>query len=159
VYTDSGGKGAAGELVTAAYFLTLGYYVYRSQGAHAPFDLVAYKDGVCTRVEVKSVNVCIYEKTGKRMISIGSIRNSEYDLFSVVIDQTVMIFDRGVDIEDVRIEVRRAVAAMPENDHWDRRVSVEGGVPDRYRNRGTRLISGRFVRWDEIAERPKEGDS
>lgn len=125
MYTDKGAKGAAGELITAAYYLARGYYVYRSEGQHAPFDLVVYKDGSCTRVEVKTAGICVYEQTGNRMISFPTPpKNADYDVLAVVVDDTVLIFDRNMSMSKIRDEVRKVVQAMPEKDHWTRQIKT-----------------------------------
>lgn len=55
-WTSRGALGAASELVACAHLMSQGFHVYRCESPHAPFDLVAYRDGSLTRVEVKSAN-------------------------------------------------------------------------------------------------------
>lgn len=50
-----GMSGAVGELSASIALMRNGYDVYRAQSPHAPFDLIAHKDGVLLRVEVRVV--------------------------------------------------------------------------------------------------------
>lgn len=117
-FTDSGAKGAASELIACAHFLKQGYYVYRSEGQHAPFDLVVYKGGALLRVEVKSVSIQVNASTGARSCTFARPKNEEYDLLAVVIDDHVIVFERGSLMTDCMAAVRQVVAAMPDQGHW-----------------------------------------
>ena len=98
----SGVTGAVSELRACAYLMTLGYYVYRCESPAAPFDLVAYRDGVCLRVEVKSLS------KSKDHLAPGfcAPRNLEWDLLLVVGPDKVFTFERSTSIEEARRQVR-----------------------------------------------------
>lgn len=46
--------GSTSELSACVFLMRSGYDVFRSLAANTPFDLVAYKDGVLYKVEVKT---------------------------------------------------------------------------------------------------------
>lgn len=93
--------GAIGELVACAHLMQLGYHVYRSESPAAPFDLVAYRDGVCHRVEVK----CVTSTRNSPQFSYP--KNDQWDMLAVVIteDSHVFLFEPTMS----RLEMRNAV--------------------------------------------------
>jgi hypothetical protein len=50
-------KGALGEMIAISFLLGAGYEVFRNISQHGPMDLVAYKDGIMTPIDVKTKNV------------------------------------------------------------------------------------------------------
>lgn len=106
-YTDTGACGAAGELLASAHFLSQGYYVFRSQSQHSPFDLVIYRDGQCQRVEVKYATVLV-SHTGRKYLSYSKPRNREWDLLAVVLNQQVHTFEPD-EIDDLHSHLRSVI--------------------------------------------------
>jgi hypothetical protein len=85
-WTSRSGKGAASELIASVHLLRQGYHVYRSMAGTAPFDLVAYRDGVLLRVEVKSATM----KPGNDRYApcFTWPANEDWDLLLVADDET-----------------------------------------------------------------------
>lgn len=111
-YTDTGGHGAASELIACAYFLKKGWYVYRSQGQHAPFDLVLYREGQVIRVEVKSVSIT--EGRNTKSPGFAWPVNDQWDWLALVLpDGQVMTFHFGT-TKRVAREAVRAVLGLPQ---------------------------------------------
>lgn len=101
-YRDNGAVGAASELTASAWLLARGFLVFRNVAASGPFDLVAYRDGALSRVEVKSVSA-----NG----SPGWPTNDEWDLLLMVDPITSTVWDQpndGADPGMVRAVVRSA---------------------------------------------------
>jgi hypothetical protein len=97
---SSSAIGARSELVACAELMRLGFHVYRCESPTAPFDLVAYRDGRCLRVEVKSVTL----KNQHPQFSWP--KNAEWDLLVVVGDQAdVFLFEPSM----ARLDIVNAV--------------------------------------------------
>lgn len=75
---NDGWAGAAGELLVAADLIRRGHVVFRAITAHAPFDLVSYRDGLLERVEVKT--------------RPGVVDRTRFDVLAVVNGDTVEYF-------------------------------------------------------------------
>lgn len=93
-----GTKGAIGELRAAVYLMKRGFSVYRCESPHAPFDLVAYKDGTCHRVEVKTLS--IHASSGAPEFSWPT--NNEWDLLLLAGEDAVLEFPAGMTRDEVR---------------------------------------------------------
>lgn len=106
-------KGAASELVACAELMRAGYYVYRCESPNAPFDVVAYRDGQCHRVEVKSVTFT--EVSHWRIApSFSRPKNDEWDLLVVVgNDAEVFIFAAGTAYEAAKEIIREHYGFAP----------------------------------------------
>jgi hypothetical protein len=93
-----------------------GYYVFRCESPSAPFDLVAYRDGICHRVEVKSITV----KAGPCAPTFSWPSNDEWDLLVVVdhVRDRFFRFTRDVAKDDARVAVREAYG-FPANIGWN----------------------------------------
>lgn len=65
---STGMRGAVGELTVSADLINKGYEVFRSVSQCASCDLIALRDGVAVRVEVRTA--AIYKPTGKLCYSI-----------------------------------------------------------------------------------------
>lgn len=102
-------RGAASELLACAALMKAGYHVYRSESPTAPFDLVAYRDGRCLRVEVKSVT----EKAVSCAPVFGWPRNKEWDLLVAVGLDRVFCFDSDTTWEDARNAIRESYGHQP----------------------------------------------
>lgn len=77
-------KGAANELIACAHLMSKGYYVFRCQSPNAPFDLVAYIDGECIRVEVKSISYSMPKRSKVSYVNLATPSHKEYDLLIAV---------------------------------------------------------------------------
>jgi len=104
----TGHRGAISELLACAHLMELGYIVYRCESPHAPFDLVAYRDGVCYRVEVKSLTRS--SAPHSYAPSFDAPKNEEWDLLAVAdgANGRVFVFDRSTTIAEDRLEILRA---------------------------------------------------
>jgi hypothetical protein len=117
-YTGKTAKGAASELIAVAYFLRQGYYVYRSESPHAPFDLMIYKDGVSQRVEVKSVPVRLSPDGKDRWVTVSYPRNDEWDLLAFVVDESCVRVYGKEDHETLQSDLREVVDQLPHHPEW-----------------------------------------
>jgi hypothetical protein len=100
--------GATSELIACAELMRLGFHVYRCESPAAPFDLVAYRDGRCLRVEVKTVSYKV-GPDGKPLFAptVCMPKNDEWDLLAVVgLDADVFLFEQGATAQEVRNAVR-----------------------------------------------------
>jgi hypothetical protein len=100
-------KGAAAELMVCVHLMRQGYYVYRAESPHGPFDLVAYRDGVTLRVEVKSMNWSLTNRERGYGPSVTWPTNDEWDLLVVVDHESqvcheITTRDRSVAVCDIR---------------------------------------------------------
>lgn len=109
LFTTRGSVGAANELRACAELMRLGYHVYRCESPNAPFDLVAYKDGVCKRVEVKTIT----EPKGTLAPGCSFPTNDQWDLFVAVAEDRMFMFEPGITAEEARDHVRRAYGYPP----------------------------------------------
>lgn len=75
-----GNSGAYSELIAAACLFRHGYYVFRNLGPHGPCDLIALKDGICLRVEVKTEVPFSNQIPTHKGYQLGK----DYDVMSVV---------------------------------------------------------------------------
>jgi hypothetical protein len=101
VRLSSATTGAASELIACAELMRLGYCVYRCESPHAPFDLVAYRDGRCLRVEVKTLAVSEYAP------SFTAPTNSEWDLLALVSRAgEVFLFEPSLNVGEIRAAIR-----------------------------------------------------
>lgn len=96
-------KGAVSELVVCTELARAGYHVYRAESPSAPFDLVAYRDGQCLRVEVKGIGQQAKEKFAP---SFSWPRNSLWDLLAVVGQDRVFFFDSATTVDEARDVLR-----------------------------------------------------
>lgn len=99
-------RGAHSELLACAELLRLGYHVYRCESPHAPFDLVAYRDGQCWRVEVKSIS----ESPAP---AFPWPKNDEWDLLLVVGRLGVLMYESSMASGEVIDSVRAAYGFGP----------------------------------------------
>jgi len=73
-------RGAASELLAAAWLIHKGYHVFRALAPSCPVDLIAYRDNETPlRVEVKSASY-----SAPRSLSFSRPRNDQWDLLIVV---------------------------------------------------------------------------
>lgn len=96
-------KGAASELLACTALMRAGYFVYRAESPSAPFDLVAYRDGQCFRVEVKSI---VPQARESYAPTFGWPTNTLWDLLAVVGIDRVFFFDSNTTIDEARDVVR-----------------------------------------------------
>ena len=97
-------QGTASELLACAELIRQGYYVFRAIGPHSPFDLVAYRDGHCLRVEVKTVS---HRRQGEReYVGFATPANDEWDLLMIVDPQHVFTFTPDVARPQMCAELR-----------------------------------------------------
>jgi hypothetical protein len=99
-------RGAASELLACAALMKAGYYVYRCESPTAPFDLVAYRDGRCLRVEVKSATIT--NESRQRAPVFGWPRNDEWDLVIIVGSDRMFCFDSDTAWTDARDIMRKS---------------------------------------------------
>jgi hypothetical protein len=101
--------GAVSELRAAAHLMQQGFDVFRCVAPHAPFDLVAHRDGTLYRVEVKTLS-----KPAKDSYSpvIGWPVNEDWDLLVICGENAVFQFAYGVTKDEVRDEIRRALGIV-----------------------------------------------
>jgi hypothetical protein len=96
--SKKGTTGAASELIACADLLYRGYEVFRSVSAHASCDMVALKDDIVLRIEVK---------TGSRNKVTGSLyypkpkNHDVYDILMVVVkgEETVYLTPDEIPVE------------------------------------------------------------
>lgn len=106
--------GATNELIASAELMRLGYFVYRCESPSAPFDLVAYRDGRCFRVEVKTITISPLDKFAP---TFTSPVNDEWDLLAIVGQEAdVFLFAAGTPRLEMRNTIRAhfGYPAMPE---------------------------------------------
>lgn len=96
-------KGAASELLACAALMRAGYFVYRAESPSAPFDLVAYRDGRCLRVEVKGIAPQARESHAP---AFTWPRNTSWDLLAVVGADRVFFFDSDTTADEARDTIR-----------------------------------------------------
>jgi hypothetical protein len=96
--------GAISEMRACAYLMEHGYYAYRCESPHAPFDVVAYRDGQCYRVEVKSVSL---DDNPGRAPKVTWPRNDEWDMLLAVDGCHVHQFAFGATREEVSVVLRQ----------------------------------------------------
>lgn len=107
-FTSKGAHGASSELIASAHLLQKGYYVFRSQSPSSPFDLIAYSNGECIRVEVKSAMM----RNGVPGYPHPS--NDEYDLLIVVgPDNHCFEFDCKLGREEITDSIRGHYGFLP----------------------------------------------
>lgn len=78
--SGSAQSGAYSELLAAAELLRQGYYVFRNMGPTGPCDLIALKNGICLRVEVKTQVPYAKGLPTSRNYELGE----DYDLLALV---------------------------------------------------------------------------
>jgi hypothetical protein len=81
--------GAANELLVASDLIKKGYDIFRSESPHAPFDLVAHKDGVLLRIEVRTGQRLANGKT-----SVG--RFGHWDVLAIVVSGRIEYEGRAI---------------------------------------------------------------
>lgn len=84
--------GAQSELAAAAHLMGLDYKVFRAMSPSSPFDLVAYKDGQCLRVEVKTAK--INRPLGVRPAWSIPVHD-EWDLLAIVFDGCTTLISKS----------------------------------------------------------------
>lgn len=95
--------GAVSELRAAAHLMAQGFDVYRCVAAHGAFDLVASRDGVLYRVEVKTIT---NRSTGCLHIPIYNWpSNDDWDIVVFCSDAAIFQFPFGVTRDHVRAEI------------------------------------------------------
>jgi hypothetical protein len=76
-----GSMGALSELVVCSDLLRMGYSVFRSVSQCAPFDVIAYKNDIMKRIEIRTGYKL---KNGKLMFSgHNGIPYNKFDLYAV----------------------------------------------------------------------------
>ena len=123
--------GAASELRACAELMRLGFHVFRSESPHAPFDLVAYRDGEIMRVEVKTLR-----QQGTFAPSFTFPRNNEYDVLCLVAPERFFFFDSSLTPDEVRSAVRVAYGLQPVYDNWEYPPCGTTGGAGHHRARG-----------------------
>lgn len=103
-------RGAASELRACAALMDQGYHVFRCEAPTAPFDLVAYRDGICLRVEVKTGST---HPDRPNSPTFTWPRNDEWDLLVIVSHHAVLQFPAPATYEEVRDAVRVAHGFAP----------------------------------------------
>lgn len=114
-------RGAISELRACAYLMAADYYVFRCESPHAPFDLVAYKDGVCHRVEVKSISrvseltPAARQNPDRCAPSFSWPVNDDWDLLIVVDHRQdrILRFTSDMSRDAIRNSVREAYGFPP----------------------------------------------
>lgn len=124
-FLTNGHVGAASELRACAELMQLGYHVYRCESPNAPFDLAAYKDGKCVRVEVKTMT----EPAGTYAPSFSYPKNDEWDLLMVVAHKRIFIFEAGTTAKQARDQIRAAYGFVSTREPVDLRPC---GTPAAY---------------------------
>lgn len=129
--------GAASELRACAELMRLGHHVYRCESPNAPFDLAAYKDGVCKRVEVKTMT----EPKGTLAPTFAFPTNDEWDLLIVVAEDRIFIFEAGVTAERARDDLRAAYGFAPTRKERDLTPCGSFAAYERHGRRGERACA------------------
>lgn len=96
-------RGAASELRAGAYLIDQGYHVFRSESPGSPFDLVAYRDGICYRVEVKTLLIT----TNAPTFHIPKHQN-QWDLLILVAPDRIFTFDSSRGLPEIKGDLREA---------------------------------------------------
>jgi hypothetical protein len=105
VRLSSATTGAASELIASAELMRLGFCVYRCESPHAPFDLVAYRDGACLRVEVKTLAFSEFSPAFAPAFTAPT--NNEWDVLALVgKDCDVFLFEFEMGIPAIRAALR-----------------------------------------------------
>jgi len=73
---DTGSTGAFGELIVCSDLMLDGYEVFRAESPSTSCDLIAMKNGICFRVEVK---------TSSSGLFTGDYDESKYDILAMVV--------------------------------------------------------------------------
>jgi hypothetical protein len=102
--------GAVSELRAAAHLMQQGFDVFRCVAPHAPFDLVAHRDGTLYRVEVKTLSRPVKDTYSP---VIGWPVNEDWDLLLICGEGVTFQFAYGVTKDEVRNEIRRALGVVP----------------------------------------------
>lgn len=76
--------GAMSEILVAVDLFKRGYYVFRALASTGPFDLIAYRDGACLRVEVKTG-----QRTSGGEVHAPPHAHAEHDTLAIVVDGDV----------------------------------------------------------------------
>lgn len=80
-----GNRGAVSELIAAADLLNNGFEIFRALSQHCSCDLIAMKDNVMHRIEVRTGTV--YKGSGKLNFPYNSRRDEgRFDVLAVVVD-------------------------------------------------------------------------
>ena len=95
---SAGTVGALSELVVCADLLARGYSVFRSVSPHSFCDIIAFKNGVLMRVEVKTG----YKSPQSRLIMQPDTSNNDFDLLAIYIraEKKVYYKDKALNILD-----------------------------------------------------------
>jgi len=67
---SKGHTGACGELFVTQYFLELGFEVLRNVAPTGPIDLVIYRDGKLTPIDVKTTTTAYTRVDGSIMLNV-----------------------------------------------------------------------------------------
>lgn len=102
--------GAVSELRAAVHLMQQGFDVFRCVAPHAPFDLVAHRDGTLYRVEVKTMSKPVKETYSP---VIGWPVNEDWDLLVICGENGIFQFANGVTKDEVRNEIRRVLGIVP----------------------------------------------
>lgn len=117
--------GAINELRASSHLMAAGYYVYRCLAPHAPFDLVAYRDGRCLRVEVKSISYPngffqrdLDDVIYKQAPTFGWPTNDQWDVLVIVGEDRCFCFDSDTPREDVKATIRKHYGCDYASSHY-----------------------------------------
>lgn len=86
IHTSS--KGAAHELAVCADLLMRGYHVFRSVSPGCPCDLITMRDGILTRIEVKTLTPNFDLVTFVRSLR----KNHQFDVVAIVLSTAQIIY-------------------------------------------------------------------
>jgi hypothetical protein len=98
--------GPASELRAAVHLMRQGFDVFRCVGPHAPFDLVAYRNGQLYRVEVKTLSK---SKSDSFVPPFGWPVNDEWDLVVLCGDGVIFQWSAGVTREEARLQIAESL--------------------------------------------------
>jgi hypothetical protein len=99
--------GAVSELLASADLLRRGYDVFRAVSPQCPCDLVAMRDGVCLRVEVR---------TGTPYLATGTVgvplrETDRFDVLAVVVADTIGYLGKQFDPAAFPFQITDALRA------------------------------------------------
>lgn len=79
-------QGSLAEIKVIAHLMTLGYQVFTGVGAKTSFDLIAFKDDILYRVEVKSTRNI--KPSGNWAVMLKSVRSNKTQNIIKLFDRT-----------------------------------------------------------------------
>lgn len=117
--------GSVSELRASVHLMQQGFDVFRCVAPHAPFDLVAHRDGQLYRVEVKTLGRPARD-THVPLTSWPT--NDDWDLLVLCGEKMIFQFAYGVTRDDVREEVRAALGIVAAEPVPSRRKTLDDRV-------------------------------